>query len=146
MKNLMKNLIKKKIILIMILTLLVSCLDDLDSSKKKSLFIFYDNMKNDILNDSIDWIEKNSNIENIESMKNILLYNNDSLKNLIYSSNKEFSVTINYTIGDGANPYRGYYIIRNTEFSPTYYYIRLVNKSNKWEIESIDKLPLKDYN
>lgn len=146
MKNLMKNLIKKKIILIMILTLLVSCLDDLDSSKKKSLFIFYDNMKNDILNDSIDWIEKNSNIENIESMKNILLYNNDSLKNLIYSSNKEFSVTINYTIGDGANLYRGYYIIRNTEFSPTYYYIRLVNKSNKWEIESIDKLPLKDYN
>ncbi|WP_300370223.1 hypothetical protein [Brachyspira sp.] len=131
------------IILIIILTLIVSCLDDLDSSKKKTLFLFYNDFKNEILNDNINWIEKNSNIKNIADIKNILIDNNDSLKKLISSSNKEFSVTINYTIGDSANPYRGYYIIRNTEFSPTYYYIRLINKSNKWEIESIDKLPLK---
>ncbi len=136
----------KKIFIILIILsslLFVSCLEDLDSSKKKSLFIFYDNMKNEILNDNINWIEKNSSIENIDNMKDILIDNNDSIKKLISSSNKEYSVTINYTIGDSTNPYMGYYIIRNTEFSPTYYYIRLVNKSNKWEIESIDKLPLK---
>ena len=135
----------KKILitLIVILFVLVSCLEDLDTVRKKSLFAFYDEMKTEILSDNINWIEKNSDIENIENIKNIILDNNDSLKKLISSSNKEYSVTINYTIGDNANPARGYYIVRNTEFSPTYYYIRLVNNSNKWKIESIDKLPLK---
>ncbi|ACN84629.1 hypothetical protein BHWA1_02171 [Brachyspira hyodysenteriae WA1] len=127
----------------MILFILVSCLEDLDSVRKESLFAFYDEMKTQILNDDINWIEKNSNIENVENIKNIILDNTDSLKKLISSSNKEYSVTINYTIGDSANPSKGYYIVRNTEFSPTYYYIRLVNNSNKWKIESIDKLPLK---
>ena len=132
------------IALIMIVSLLlVSCLEDLDSTKKKSLFVFYDEMKNEILKDNINWIEKNSNIDNIENIKDILIDNNDSVKKLISSSNGEYSVTINYTIGDNTSPYKGYYIIRNSEFSPTYYYVRLVNKSNKWKIESIDKLPLK---
>ncbi|KLI23423.1 hypothetical protein A9X77_07280 [Brachyspira hyodysenteriae] len=135
----------KKILitLIVILFILVSCLEDLDSVRKESLFAFYDEMKTQILNDDINWIEKNSNIENVENIKNIILDNTDSLKKLISSSNKEYSVTINYTIGDSANPSKGYYIVRNTEFSPTYYYIRLINNSNKWKIESIDKLPLK---
>lgn len=132
------------IALIMIVSLLlVSCLEDLDSTKKKSLFVFYDEMKNEILKDNINWIEKNSNIDNIENIKDILIDNNDSVKKLISSSNGEYSVTINYTIGDNTSPYKGYYIIRNSEFSPTYYYIRVVNDSNKWKIESIDKLPLK---
>ena len=132
------------IALIMIVSLLfVSCLEDLDSTKKKSLFVFYDKMKNEILKDNINWIEKNSNIDNIENIKDILIDNNDSVKKLISSSNGEYSVTINYTIGDNTSPYKGYYIIRNSEFSPTYYYIRVVNDSNKWKIESIDKLPLK---
>ena len=135
----------KKILitLIVILFVLVSCLEDLDTVRKKSLFVFYDEMKTEILSDNINWIEKNSDIENIENIKNIILDNTDSIKKLMSSSNKEYSVTINYTIGDNANPARGYYIVRNTEFSPTYYYIRLVNNSNKWKIESIDKLPLK---
>ncbi|WP_297298838.1 hypothetical protein [uncultured Brachyspira sp.] len=135
---------KNFIALIMIVSLLfVSCLEDLDSTKKKSLFVFYDEMKNEILKDNINWIEKNSNIDNIENIKDILIDNNDSVKKLISSSNGEYSVTINYTIGDNTSPYKGYYIIRNSEFSPTYYYIRVVNDSNKWKIESIDKLPLK---
>ena len=135
----------KKILitLIVILFVLVSCLEDLDTVRKKSLFAFYDEMKTEILSDNINWIEKNSDIENIENIKNIILDNTDSIKKLMSSSNKEYSVTINYTIGDNANPARGYYIVRNTEFSPTYYYIRLVSNSNKWKIESIDKLPLK---
>ncbi|MEI0567162.1 hypothetical protein [Brachyspira pulli] len=132
------------IALIMIVSLLlVSCLEDLDSTKKKSLFVFYDEMKNEILKDNINWIEKNSNIDNIENIKDILIDNNNSVKKLISSSNGEYSVTINYTIGDNTSPYKGYYIIRNSEFSPTYYYIRVVNEANKWKIESIDKLPLK---
>lgn len=135
---------KNFIALIMIVSLLfVSCLEDLDSTKKKSLFVFYDEMKNEILKDNINWIEKNSNIDNIENIKDILIDNNDSVKKLISSSNGEYSVTINYTIGDNTSPYKGYYIIRNSEFSPTYYYIRVVNEANKWKIESIDKLPLK---
>ncbi len=128
---------------IIILIFSVSCLEDADTLRKKSLFGFYDDMKIQLLDDNIDWIENNSDIENIDSIKDILINNKDSIKNLISSSNAEYSVTINYTIGDNTNPYRGYYIIRNTEFSPTYYYIRLVNKStSKWIIESIDKLPL----
>lgn len=75
-------------------------------------------------------------------MKDILINNNDSLKKFILSSNGEYSVTVNYTIGDSSNSYSGYYIIRNTEFYPVYYYIRLVYKSNRWVIESVNKLPL----
>lgn len=135
----MKKLLFVSAILVLFL---VSCLEDLDTSKKNSLFLFYDDMKTEVLNNNINWIEKNSLIENVESIKNIIIYNNDSIKNLLSSSEGEYSVSINYTIGNSSNPYRGYYIIRNSKFSPTYYYIKLINKSNKWEIESIDKLPL----
>ena len=132
------------VLIIFVLSLLaVSCLEDLDTGKKKDLFIFFDNMKAQILDDNINWIEKNSNIDNIESIKDILTDNDDSIKNLLSSSNGEYSVTINYTIGDTTSAYRGYYIIRNSEFSPTYYYIRLINEANKWKIESIDRLPLR---
>ncbi len=130
------------IIFIFVLSVVVSCLEDLDSIREKKLFEFYDNIKSEILNDNINWIEKNSDIENIEDMKDILINNNDSLKKFILSSNGEYSVTVNYTIGDSSNSYSGYYIIRNTEFYPVYYYIRLVYKSNRWVIESVNKLPL----
>ncbi|WP_297207531.1 hypothetical protein [uncultured Brachyspira sp.] len=135
----------KRLFIIFIIASLffVSCLEDADTLRKKSLFGFYDDMKLQLIDDNINWIEKNSNIDNIENIKDILITNKDSIKNLISSSNAEYSVTINYTIGNNTSPYTGYYIIRNTEFSPTYYYIRLVNESSsKWRIESIDKLPL----
>ena len=101
-------------------------------------------MKNEILKENIDWIEKKS-AEKIltENLKNILVENNDSIKNLIASENGEYSATINFIIGENSRNNRGYFIIRNTEYLPTYYYIRLINEdSTKWKIESIDKLPL----
>ena len=135
----------KKIILVLILSIFCfSCFEDLDTIKKENLFIFYEEMKNEILKENIDWIEKRLTQKNSEDLKNILIENNDSIKNLILSENGEYSATINFIIGDNANRDRGYYIIRNTEYSPTYYYIRLINEdSARWKIESIDKLPLK---
>ena len=135
----------KKIILVLILSIFCfSCFEDLDTIKKENLFIFYEEMKNEILKENIDWIEKRLTEKNSEDLKNILIENNDSIKNLILSENGEYSATINFIIGDNANRDRGYYIIRNTAYSPTYYYIRLINEDSvKWEIESIDKLPLK---
>ena len=135
----------KKIILVLILSIFCfSCFEDLDTIKKENLFIFYEEMKNEILKENISWIEKRLTEKNSEDLKNILIENNDSIKNLILSEGGEYSATINFIIGDNANYDRGYYIIRNTAYSPTYYYIRLINEdSAKWEIESIDKLPLK---
>ena len=135
----------KKIILVLILSIFCfSCFEDLYTIKKENLFIFYEEMKNEILKENIDWIEKRLTQKNSEDLKNILIENNDSIKNLILSENGEYSATINFIIGDNANRDRGYYIIRNTAYSPTYYYIRLINEDSvKWEIESIDKLPLK---
>ena len=135
----------KKIILVLILSIFCfSCFEDLDTIKKENLFIFYEEMKNEILKENISWIEKRLTEKNSEDLKNILIENNDSIKNLILSENGEYSATINFIIGDNANRDRGYYIIRNTAYSPTYYYIRLINEDSvKWEIESIDKLPLK---
>lgn len=135
----------KKIILVLILSIFCfSCFEDLDTIKKENLFIFYEEMKNEILKENIGWIEKRLIEKNSEDLKNILIENNDSIKNLLLSENGEYSATINFIIGDNANYDRGYYIIRNTAYSPTYYYIRLINEdSAKWEIESIDKLPLK---
>ena len=135
----------KKIILVLILSIFCfSCFEDLDTIKKENLFIFYEEMKNEILKENIDWIEKRLTEKNSEDLKNILIENNDSIKNLILSEDGEYSATINFIIGDNANRDRGYYIIRNTAYSPTYYYIRLINEDSvKWEIESIDKLPLK---
>ena len=135
----------KKIILVLILSIFCfSCFEDFDTIKKENLFIFYEEMKNEILKENIDWIEKRLTQKNSEDLKNILIENNDSIKNLILSENGEYSATINFIIGDNANRDRGYYIIRNTAYSPTYYYIRLINEDSvKWEIESIDKLPLK---
>ena len=135
----------KKIILVLILSIFCfSCFEDLDTIKKENLFIFYEEMKNEILKENIGWIEKRLIEKNSEDLKNILIENNDSIKNLILSENGEYSATINFIIGDNANRDRGYYIIRNTAYSPTYYYIRLINEdSARWKIESIDKLPLK---
>ena len=114
-------ILMNKIILALILSIFcLSCFEDLNTIKKENLFT-----------------EKNS-----EYLKYILIENNDSIKNLIVSEVGEYSATINFIIGDNANPNRGYYIIRNTQYSPTYYYIRLINEdSTKWKIESIDKLP-----
>ncbi|WP_432631848.1 hypothetical protein [Brachyspira sp.] len=138
----------KKIILVLIISIFcISCFEDLDTIKKENLFIFYEEMKEEILKENIDWIEKNfknSKEEKLtENIKSILIENNDSIKNLISSENGEYSATINFIIGENSRNNRGYFIIRNTAYSPTYYYIRLVNENSaKWEIESIDKLPL----
>ena len=133
----------KKIILVLILSIFCfSCFEDLDTIKKENLFIFYEEMKNEILKENISWIEKRLTEKNSEDLKNILIENNDSIKKLILSEDGEYSATINFIIGDNANHDRGYYIIRNTAYSPTYYYIRLINEdSARWKIESIDKLP-----
>ena len=133
----------KKIILVLILSIFCfSCFEDLDTIKKENLFIFYEEMKNEILKENIGWIEKRLIEKNSEDLKNILIENNDSIKKLILSEDGEYSATINFIIGDNANHDRGYYIIRNTAYSPTYYYIRLINEdSARWKIESIDKLP-----
>ena len=138
----------KKIILILTFSIFcISCFEDLDTIKKENLFIFYEEMKNEILKENIDWVEKNS--KNLteerltENLKNILIENNASIKNLIASEDGEYSATINFIIGENSRNNRGYFIIRNSAYSPTYYYIRLINEdSTKWKIESIDKLPL----
>ena len=138
----------KKIILVLTFSIFcISCFEDLDTIKKENLFIFYEEMKSEILKENIDWIEKN--FKNLteerlsENLKNILIENNDSIKNLIASEDGEYSATINFIIGENSRNNRGYFIIRNTEYLPTYYYIRLINEdSTKWKIESIDKLPL----
>lgn len=142
---------KKKFLTLIISIFFISCFDgikifeDLDTIKKENLFMFYEEMKSEILKENIDWIEKNLTEKNFVNLKNTLIENGDSIKNLMSSENGEYSVTINYIIGDNANRNRGYYIIRNTAYSPTYYYIRLINEySTKWKIESIDKLPIND--
>lgn len=142
---------KKKFLTLILSIFFISCFDgikifeDLDTIKKENLFIFYEEMKSEILKENIGWIEKNLTEKNFVNLKNTLIENGDSIKNLMSSENGEYSVTINYIIGDNANRNRGYYIIRNTAYSPTYYYIRLINEySTKWKIESIDKLPIND--
>ena len=132
----------KKIILIIISLFALSCLDDVNTIKKESLFSFYTEMKNEIINNNIKWIEKNSNIENISSLEGIILNNNDSIKNMLSSKDGEYSSTINYITAEANQNDRGSYIIRNTKLSPTYYYITLVYESSKWKIETIDKLPI----
>ena len=135
----------KKIILVLTFSIFcISCFEDLDTIKKENLFIFYEEMKGEILKENIDWVEKNSTEKILtENLKNILVENNDSIRNLIASENGEYSATINFIIGENSRNNRGYFIIRNTAYSPTYYYIRLINEDfTKWKIESIDKLPL----
>ena len=135
----------KKIILILTFSIFcISCFEDLDTIKKENLFIFYEEMKGEILKENIDWVEKNSTEKILtENLKNMLIENKDSIKNLIASEYGEYSATINFIIGENSRNNRGYFIIRNTAYSPTYYYIRLINEdSTKWKIESIDKLPL----
>ena len=132
----------KKIILIIISLFTISCLDDINTIKKESLFSFYTEMKNEIINENIKWLEKNSNIENINEIENIILKNNDSIKNMLSLEDGEYSSTINYITAEANQNDRGSYIIRNTKLSPTYYYITLVYESSKWKIETIDKLPL----
>ena len=135
----------KKIILVLTFSIFcISCFEDLDTIKKENLFIFYEEMKSEILKENIGWIEKNSTEKILtENLKNMLIENNDSIKNLISSEDGEYSATINFIIGENSRNNRGYFIIRNTAYSPTYYYIRLIHEdSTKWKIESIDKLPL----
>lgn len=134
----------KKIILVLIISIFCfSCFEDLDTIKKENLFIFYEEMKSEILKENIEWIEKRLIEKKSENLKDILIENEDSIKNLISSEKGEYSATIKYTIGENANYNRGYFIIRNTDYLPTYYYIRLVNEeSTKWKIENIYKLPL----
>lgn len=134
----------KKIILVLIISIFCfSCFEDLDTIKKENLFIFYEEMKSEILKENIEWIEKRLIEKKSENLKDILIENEDSIKNLISSEDGEYSVTIKYTIGENANYNRGYFIIRNTDYLPTYYYIRLVNEESiKWKIENIYKLPL----
>ncbi|MEI0530380.1 hypothetical protein R4I97_02345 [Brachyspira pilosicoli] len=132
----------KKIILIIISLFSISCLDDVNTIKKESLFSFYTEMKNEIINENIKWLEKNSNIEDINKIENIILKNNDSIKNMLSLEDGEYSSTINYITAEANQNDRGSYIIRNTKLSPTYYYITLVYESSKWKIETIDKLPL----
>lgn len=132
----------KKIILIIISLFTVSCLDDVNTIKKESLFSFYKEMKNEIINENIKWLEKNSNIEDINKIENIILKNNDSIKNMLSLNDGEYSATINYITAEANQNDRGSYIIRNTKLSPTYYYIKLIYEFSKWKIESIDKLPI----
>lgn len=134
----------KKIILVLIISIFCfSCFEDLDTIKKENLFVFYEEMKSEILKENIEWIEKRLIEKNSENLKDILIENEDSIKNLISSEVGEYSATIKYTIGENANYNRGYFIIRNTDYLPTYYYIRLVNEESiKWKIENIYKLPL----
>lgn len=132
----------KKIILIIISLFTVSCLDDVNTIKKESLFSFYTEMKNEIINENLKWLEKNSNIDDINKIENIILKNNDSIKNMLSLNDGEYSATINYITAEANQNDRGSYIIRNTKLSPTYYYIKLIYKSSKWKIESIDKLPI----
>lgn len=134
----------KKIILVLIISMFCfSCFEDLDTIKKENLFIFYEEMKSEILKENIEWIEKRLIEKKSENLKDILIENEDSIKNLISSEGGEYSTTIKYTIGENANYNRGYFIIRNTDYLPTYYYIRLVNEESiKWKIENIYKLPL----
>lgn len=134
----------KKIILVLIISIFCfSCFEDLDTIKKENLFIFYEEMKSEILKENIEWIEKRLIEKKSENLKDILIENEDSIKNLISSEGGEYSATIKYTIGENANYNRGYFIIRNTDYLPTYYYIRLVNEESiKWKIENIYKLPL----
>lgn len=134
----------KKIILVLIISIFCfSCFEDLDTIKKENLFIFYEEMKSEILKENIEWIEKRLIEKNSENLKDILIENEDSIKNLISSEDGEYSATIKYTIGENVNYNRGYFIIRNTDYLPTYYYIRLVNEESiKWKIENIYKLPL----
>lgn len=132
----------KKIILIIISLFTISCLDDVNTIKKESLFSFYTEMKNEIINENIKWLEKNSNIEDINKIENIILKNNDSIKNMLSLNDGEYSATINYITAEANQNDRGSYIIRNTKLSPTYYYIKLIYEFSKWKIESIDKLPI----
>ena len=49
----------KKIILVLIISIFCfSCFEDLDTIKKENLFIFYEEMKSEILKENIEWIEK----------------------------------------------------------------------------------------
>lgn len=81
----------KKIILVLIISLFcLSCFDsfeDLDTVRKRNLFIFYEEMKSEILKENIEWIEKRLTGKKSENLKDILIENNDSIKKLIFLEN-----------------------------------------------------------
>ncbi len=155
----MIKIIKKYVLLIVILMTSVSCLDDIDTQNKKSLFNFFIEMKEKIIEDNLKWVQKKSlNDFDVFALEYQLIEANDSLKNFFigeelndYAISKkipveeelsdEYSVTIKYIIDeDGGRS--STIVVRLSYYSPTYYYITLKLKKNKWMIESIDKLPL----
>ena len=67
-------ILMNKIILALILSIFcLSCFEDLNTIKKENLFIFYEEMKNEILKENIDWIEKRLTEKNSEYLKYILI-------------------------------------------------------------------------
>ncbi len=137
---------KKILLLFFISFIFVSCVEDAETVNKRDLFNTFIKMKKALSDDNIKWIKRNSfKSLDVESMKDILLTNDDSIKSFV-SSNKneiktEYSATIIYSI-DFSKQRLGTIILRSSYYNPTYYYIKLVFNNNKWLIESIDKLPL----
>lgn len=133
---------KKIYIILIVSAFLVSCLEDIYTVRKEELFDFYESMKLELKKENIRWFEKNSSIKNID--RDMLFTIAHSLKNLTLENTKgEYSVTINYETCYG-NSYNGSIIVRNTFYSPIYFFIRLTYEGSRWRIISIDKLPLEN--
>lgn len=136
-------MIKKYFLLIMVLTTSISCLDDIDTQNKKSLFNFFTDMKEKITEDNLRWVQKKSSDElDVYSLEYELIEANDSLKNFFLDEEvSEYSSTIKYIIDEDGGRSSSI-VVRSSYYSPTYYYITLKLHNNKWMIESIDSLPL----
>ena len=139
----MIKIIKKYTLLIVILMVSVSCLDDIDTQNKKTLFNFFVEMKEKIIEDNLKWVQKKSlNDFDVFALEYQLIEANDSLKNFFLDEEiTEYSATIKYIIDEDGGRSSSI-VVRSSYYSPTYYYITLKLKKNKWMIESIDKLPL----
>jgi len=136
-------MIKKYFLLIIMLTTSISCLDDIDTQNKKTLFNFFTDMKEKITEDNLRWVQKKSSDDfDVFALEYELIDSNDSLKNFFLDEEvSEYSSTIKYIIEEDGGR-RSSIVVRSTYYSPTYYYIILKLHKNKWLIESIDKLPL----
>ena len=136
-------MIKKYVLLTAILITSVSCLDDIDTQNKKYLFNFFIDMKEKITEDNLKWLQKKSLDDfDVLALEYQLIEASDSLKNFFLDEEvTEYSATIKYIIDEDGGRSSSI-IVRSSYYSPTYYYISLKLKKNKWMIESIDKLPL----
>lgn len=137
---------KKIILLFFVSFIFVSCIEDAETVNKRDLFKTFMKMKKTLREDNIKWLKRNSiKSLDINSMKDILFENDDSIKNFVSIDKNEieteYSATITYSI-DFSKQRLGTIILRSSYYNPTYYYIKLVFNNNKWLIESIDKLPL----